>query len=106
TRADELAMTNWSQPERDAFLRMQFAGQRDYYRSQYPHGDHKIILADGQPAGRLYVAEIEDEIRILDITVMPHLRGAGIGPPLINDVLSRAKEVGKPVRIYVETFNR
>lgn len=98
-------MINWSAPERDAFVRMQFAAQHDYYRSQYPHGDHKLILAGGHPAGRLYTAENEDEIRILDITVLPHLRGAGIGTPLINDVLSRAKEAGKPVRIYVETVN-
>lgn len=106
TRADELAMTNWSQPERDAFIRMQFAAQREYYQSQYPHGDHRLIFADDHPAGRLYTAENEDEIRILDITVLPHLRGSGIGTPLITGVLSRAKEVGKPVRIYVETFNR
>lgn len=98
-------MINWSAPERDAFVRMQFAAQRDYYRSQYPHGDHKLILADGHPAGRLYTAENEDEIRILDITVLPHLRGTGIGTPLITGVLSRAREVGKPVRIYVETLN-
>lgn len=105
TRADELAMINWSEPERDAFVRMQFAAQRDYYRSQYPNGDHKLILAGDHPAGRLYTAENEDEIRILDITVLPHLRGAGIGTPLINGVLSRAREVGKPVRIYIETLN-
>jgi ribosomal protein S18 acetylase RimI-like enzyme len=106
TRADELAVTNWSEHERDAFIRMQFAAQRAYYQSQYPHGDHKLIFADGHPAGRLYTAENDDEIRILDITVLPRLRGAGIGTPLINDLLSRAKEVGKPVRIYVEAFNR
>ena len=105
TRADELAVTNWSPPERDAFVRMQFTAQRDYYQSQYPHGDHKLILAGDHPAGRLYTAETEDEIRILDITVLPHLRGAGIGTPLITGVLSRAREAGKPVRIYVETLN-
>ena len=105
TRADELAMINWSETERNAFVRMQFAAQQDYYRSQYPRGDHKLILADGHPAGRLYTAENEDEIRILDITVLPHLRGAGIGTPLITGVLSRAKDAGKPVRIYVETLN-
>jgi GNAT superfamily N-acetyltransferase len=105
TRADELAVTNWSAPERDAFVKMQFAAQQDYYRTQYPHGDHKLILADDHPAGRLYTAENEDEIRILDITVLPQLRGAGIGTPLINQVLSRALEVGKPVRISVETLN-
>jgi len=98
-------MTQWSEPERDAFVRMQFAAQRDYYRAQYPHGDHRLILADDQPVGRLYTAENEDEIRIVDITVLPAKRNGGIGTPLINDVLSRAKEVGKPVRIYVETYN-
>ena len=105
TRADELSLTNWTAPERDAFVRMQFAAQRDYYRTQYPNGDHRLILADNHQAGRLYTAESQDEILILDITLLPHLRGAGIGTPLINEVLSRAMEAGKPVRIYVETRN-
>lgn len=106
TRAEELAITDWSEPQRDAFVKMQFDAQQQYYRAHYQHGDHRLILADDEPVGRLYTAENEDEIRIIDITVLPANRNAGIGTPLINDVLSRAKEAGKPVRIYVETYNR
>jgi len=106
TRAEELAATGWNQAEQDAFVKMQFAAQQAYYKSQFPQGEHRIILVNDQPVGRLYIAEEQDEIRILDITVLPSLRSAGIGTPLISGQLGRAQEAGKPVRIYVESFNR
>jgi ribosomal protein S18 acetylase RimI-like enzyme len=106
TRAEELALTDWSEAQRDAFVKMQFAAQQEYYRAHYPQAEHNIILRSLQPVGRFYTAETEDDIRIIDITVLPDHRNAGIGTPLINDLLTRAKEVWKPVRIYVETYNR
>lgn len=106
TRADELAMTNWSEAQQDAFVKMQFAAQQEYYRAQFPQGEHLVILVDDQPVGRLYTAENEDEIRIIDITVLPRHRNAGIGTPLIKDVMMRAQDGGKPVRVYVESYNR
>lgn len=106
TRMLELAATGWNQAQQDAFIKMQFSAQRDYYATRYPQGEHQTIIRDGQPVGRLYTAETEDEIRIMDVTVLPAHRSAGTGTTLIKDLLARAQEAGKPVRIYVETYNR
>ncbi len=106
TREQELAMTGWNQTQQDAFIRMQFAAQQTHYRAHFPQGDHRIILVNGQAAGRLYTAETDEEIRILDITMLPSHRSAGIGSPIIKGLLARASETGKRVRIYVETYNR
>jgi RimJ/RimL family protein N-acetyltransferase len=106
TREQELAMTGWNQAQQDAFIRTQFAAQQQHYRAYYPQGDHRIILMSGQAVGRLYTAEDEEEIRILDITVLPSHRNAGIGSPIIKGLLARAGETGKLVRIYIETYNR
>lgn len=106
TRLEELALTNWDETQRDAFVQMQFAAQQAHYRQTYPNAEHLIILLDGEPVGRLYVAEIEAEIRIVDITILPDHRNAGIGTPIIRQLMGEAAEIGKPLRIYVESFNR
>src|SRR5258708_3770186 len=79
TRAAELAMTPWSDEQKEAFCRMQFDAQRSHYAQYYPAASHDIIQRDGVPAGRLYVDRGESEILIVDIALLPEYRGAGIG---------------------------
>lgn len=105
TRLEELALTNWDEAQRDAFLRMQFAAQQAHYRQTYPDAEHLIILLDTESVGRLYVAEIEAEIRIVDVTILPEHRNAGIGTAIIKQLMEEAATIGKPLRIYVESFN-
>ena len=106
TRAQELALTNWDEPLRDAFLRMQFSAQQAHYREHYPGGEHYVILVNEDAVGRLYIADVQKEVRILDITVLPHHRNAGIGTSIIMELMAEAAAIAKPLRIYVESFNR
>ena len=106
TRAEELALTNWDQPQRDAFTKMQFSSQQSHYQEHYLGGEHYVILVNSHEAGRLYVAEIEKEVRILDITMLPQHRNSGIGTPIIRELMTEAATLGKPLRIFVESFNR
>jgi len=105
TRQEELALTNWDAAQRQAFLRMQFDAQQTHYAAHYPEGEHMAILADGEPVGRLYVADTSGEIRILDITILPQHRGAGIGTLVIEELMREAETLGKPLTIYVESYN-
>ena len=95
----------WSAEEQQAFIRSQFAAQQDYYAKKYPTAGHDIILADNRPVGRLYVARLDQEIRIIDITLLPGERNAGIGSSLIKQLLDEAGRSQKMTRIYVEEFN-
>jgi len=105
TRADEMALVAWNDDQRQAFVKMQFAGQQEHYQKKYPSANHQIILSSGRPVGRLYVARLEQEIRIVDITLLPPDRNAGIGSSLLSGLLDEAERVGKVVRIYVEDLN-
>jgi len=105
TRAAELAMVPWSDEQREAFLRFQFDAQDSHYRSQFPEASYQLILKNTEPVGRLYVLRDATEIRILDITVLPQYRNAGIGTSLIRDVLAEADRSGQTVTIWVEQFN-
>jgi len=106
TRAEELAITPWSPDQKQEFLRMQFDAQTRYYRQAFPEMDYRIVIHDGVPAGRFIVLRREDELRLLDISLLPEHRNAGIGNMLIQMLLDEAKGLDKAVRIHVERFNR
>ena len=105
TRAEELALVPWTTEQQQAFVRSQFAAQQDHYAKKYPTASHDIIMSDNRPVGRLYVARLDQEIRIVDLTLLPAERNAGIGSYLIKQLLNEANRSGKVTRIYVEEFN-
>ena len=105
TRADEMAAVPWTDEDKDAFVRMQFSAQDTHYRTHRPNADFLVIERKGEPIGRLYLDRRADEIRIVDIALLPEFRGAGIGRALVEQVMDEARAAGKPVRMYVERFN-
>ena len=105
TRAEELALTPWTSEQQQAFIRSQLALQQQHYAQKYPTANHDVIVANGRAVGRLYVARLDEEIRIADITVLPAERNLGIGSYVIKQLLDEAKRGGKVTRFYVEEFN-
>ena len=105
TRADELARLPWDEDQRQGFVRMQFLAQQQDYQRRFPGGEHRLMLLDGRPAGRVYLARSDEEIRILDVALAPEYRNKGIGTTVIKDLLDEAERMHKPVRVYVERFN-
>jgi GNAT superfamily N-acetyltransferase len=105
TRLDELAVTDWTDEQKAAFLHMQFVAQHTFYQENYTDTDFLVVLQDDTPIGRLYVARWKDEIRIVDIALLPAYRGTGIGTTILRDLLAEADAAGKPVRIHVEREN-
>ena len=106
TREQELAALPWDAAQKAAFVRMQFDAQHAQYQEHYAGAAFDIILINGQPAGRLYVARKDEEIRIVDIALLPDYCNRGIGTTLLRGLQSEAAAVGrKPLRIHVERFN-
>ncbi|WP_309667144.1 GNAT family N-acetyltransferase [Tabrizicola sp.] len=105
-RAEEMAIVPWNDEQREMFLRSQFAAQQKHYQGYYPEATHQIILLSEQPVGRLYVDRQEQEIRILDITILPGDRGRGIGGPLVRQLMNEAATTNRRLTIYIESFNR
>lgn len=105
TRMDELLQTGWSQRQIDDFLLMQFEAQHQFYTEQFTKASFGIVECDGKNAGRLYLDYRDDEIRIIDIALLPEFRGKGLGTRLLNDVILDAQEKQLSVRIHVEKNN-
>lgn len=105
TRAEEMAVVPWTEPEKVAFLNVQFEAQHKYYQEVFPNAQFSILEKDGKPVGRLYIDRRKDEHRLIDIALLPEFRGQGIGGELMGVVLDEAREAGKMVRIHVEQNN-
>ena len=105
TRAQELAMVPWNPEQKKAFVEMQFMAQQSHYKAEYPQAEHSMICLDGVPVGRVYLDRRAEEFHILDITVLPQQRNAGVGSRVLRQIMDEATGSGKPVSIYVETFN-
>lgn len=105
TREDEMKLLEWSEEEKRRFLAMQFDAQHKFYMEHFGQAQFDLIVRGGEPIGRLYVDRREDEIRLIDIALLPEFRGRGIGGRLLKNLLDEGAEAGKPVRIHVERFN-
>src|SRR5262249_26367392 len=96
TRTQELAVVDWDEADKTAFLHQQFTAQHQFYQERYTQTDFLIILRDAVPVGRLYVARWQDEIRIVDIALLPPYRNAGIGTAILHDLLAEAAVAHQP----------
>jgi ribosomal protein S18 acetylase RimI-like enzyme len=105
TRTEEMARVDWTTEQQEAFLRMQFRAQTQFYVENYPGAEFQVIMLNEQPIGRLYIHRRDNEIRIMDIALLPDQRNAGIGSTLLQDILDQGKELDLPVTIHVEQFN-
>lgn len=105
TREQELAQVPLSPEQKAAFLRQQFEAQSAHYESNYTETSFDVVLVDGEPAGRLIVARWAEELRIVDIAMLPQQRGRGVGGRLMGELLAEADERGVKASIHVERAN-
>ena len=49
--------------------------------------------------------ENEEEIRIIDITLLPQYKGKGIGSKLLNNLIINSKELKKKITLHVDPLN-
>jgi ribosomal protein S18 acetylase RimI-like enzyme len=105
TRTEELAGTGWDDGQKAAFLQMQFDAQHRYYMENYRDARFQVIEWERAPVGRLYLVRWSDEMRIIDIALLPEYRGRGLGTQLLRNIQADARQAGLPVTIHVERFN-
>jgi ribosomal protein S18 acetylase RimI-like enzyme len=103
SRAGEMAATGWPPEMQAAFLDQQHRAQHASYRSAWPEGEWLVIEQGGEPVGRLYLARQDDMLLLIDISLLPAARGAGLGTAILSDLLAGETQ---PVQLHVERTNR
>ncbi|MDH2435367.1 GNAT family N-acetyltransferase [Pokkaliibacter sp. MBI-7] len=104
-RWEEMASTGWSETQISLFLKDQFKLQTLHYDKYYADAEFQIVQAGEEDIGRLYIYRSADEIRIVDISLMPSVRNKGLGGALLDKVCTEGKDTHKKVSIHVEVFN-
>jgi GNAT superfamily N-acetyltransferase len=105
TRAEELNQVQWEEGQRQAFLKWQFDLQRREYDARFPDAEYDVILIDGEPAGRIWIARTDEEIRLLDIAILAAFQNRGAGTILLRKLIDEAKITGKRLRHMVFVLN-
>ncbi len=100
-----MALVDWSESQKEAFLHMQFDAQRRSYLLQFPEAQFQVIMLEGVPAGRLITDRSGEDIRIIDIALLPEQRNKGTGTILLRELQAEAVRAGKMLRLHVEFFN-
>lgn len=105
TRQEELDAWGWPPELRATFLTIQFKAQAGY-RVQFPQADFQIILRRGQAIGRLVVNRTPEDLRLVDIALLPQYRNTGIATALIRELMAEAAAAQQPLRLSVRKGNR
>lgn len=105
TRHDELAQVEWPEGQKEQFLRWQFDLQRAEYSSRFPDADYRVILVNQQPAGRFWTGTDDEQIRLLDIALLPQFQNRGVGTALLRRLIDQAAKAGKALRHMVFVLN-
>jgi ribosomal protein S18 acetylase RimI-like enzyme len=106
TRAGELAqVTWWDDAQKLAFCRSQYDSQKEEYDARFPDAQYDLILLDGHTAGRIWVGRDDEDIRLLDIALLPEAQRQGIGAALVGALIEEARASGKRLRHMVFMLN-
>ena len=105
TRADELAQVEWAEGQKELFARWQFQLQRREYEARFPDAEYSVIVVDEEPAGRVWVGRDAEQIRLLDIALLPRFQNRGAGTLILKHLMDEAAQAGKALRHMVFVLN-
>lgn len=105
TTRDDLDVLDWDADVRAAFCAQQWWAQHTHYTRHFPDATHDIVVVDGEDVGRVWVDRRVDEIRLLDIAILPAHRGRGIGTQILRRLQDEASSTGQALRHSVEAGN-
>jgi ribosomal protein S18 acetylase RimI-like enzyme len=103
--AAELGASAWPEPLRSQILDMEYVRRRHANRTNDPEVQNNVIRVDGVDAGWIVVVTVPDHLYLAEIMILPEFRGRGIGTVAIGQILAKAGEAGKPVRLRVNVMN-
>ena len=101
TRASEIAAFGWPPEQQEAFLGMQYRARCGSYHAAYPQAEQRILLENGVPAGAMIVDRNPQEIRLVDIALLPEHRNRGYGGQEVADLIRQAESLRLPLRLSV-----
>ncbi len=105
TRIEEFSMFGWSEDQLKSLLEMQFNSQKQSYSIQFPAAEHLIICLYQEKIGRIIINRTSEDLRLVDIALLPEFRNLGVGSKIITDLIEEAKRKTLPLTLQVARSN-
>ena len=90
---------------REVLLDLQFRAQRQAWEAKFLGAEHELILVEGRPVGRIWLAWSPEDCRVVDVALLPEYRRRGVGTQVYSEILAEADRRGIPVRTTVDPAN-
>jgi len=104
-REPERAWVPWSDDEWGRFVDLQFQARSASYSHQFPELLRYILETDGNPRESIWIHETPQELRLVDLALLPEVRNQGIGTAALKDIQSDATKRSRPVVLHVYSDN-
>ncbi|MEO7496274.1 MAG: GNAT family N-acetyltransferase [Massilia sp.] len=88
-----------------SLIAMQQRLQTAAYLHAYPTANYLVLEYQGQCAGRIVVNESAADLRLVDIAVLPALRGQGVGSQILGALQRYCRERGLSLTLSVHHTN-
>ena len=99
TREDELPFFG------EALIRLQYEMRQTHYSVRFPQIIPEIIMVAGQRSGAVQIDRIPEEIRLVDIALLPGFRQRGIGSAILALLIEEANRSALPLALTVSKSN-
>jgi ribosomal protein S18 acetylase RimI-like enzyme len=86
---------------RTVITALQFDAQRSQYRQAYPDSVDRLVLVDGEVAGRCWTDPGAGDLRLLDLAIRPAFQRRGVASAVLRHLLIEADRVGAGVTLSV-----
>jgi GNAT superfamily N-acetyltransferase len=109
--SDRLFMNFWrgddANDEKRKILDLQFRAQGAYHNMLKANWETKenIIEMDAVPIGRFVVTGGREELRLVEIAIVPEWRGKGLGQTIIASTMQECAKSSRVMRLCVEKSN-
>ena len=75
--------------------------QRTRFLETTDPSEHRVVEFNGQPIGCMLVEETSEALQLHRVLLLPEHQNRGIGSTLVHELVERAVDRGKPVRLQV-----
>ncbi|MFC1750245.1 GNAT family N-acetyltransferase [Pseudomonadota bacterium] len=105
TTRDDLRMADGESGFIEELIDMQHRAQTVGYGDKFPNAMYFIIEKHNERVGRVVVDFGPNEIRIVDLALLPKARGLGFGKGIIQSLQTASASAGAPLLLSVENIN-
>jgi RimJ/RimL family protein N-acetyltransferase len=105
SRRAELDLLGGDPDQERAFVDLQLRAREQHREATRPGSELAIVTLDDIAVGQLDLHRTPTGLEVLEIALVPGLRGHGLGTAALGQVLAEADAAALPVRLHVEPAN-